>query len=131
VTLGTPHRGAPLEQAVHASARVLDAVPETRGLARLLTVRSAGIKDLRLGTILDDDGTPIEDLPGVRSRALAGTVTADPAHPVGWVVGDLLVQPDSATGWDGAEPGHVGATHHLDLLRDDAVYAQLLAWLRS
>src|SRR4051794_18484453 len=49
VALGTPHTGAPLEQAVYRLAGALQLAPETRPFARLLLRRSAGIRDLRRG----------------------------------------------------------------------------------
>jgi len=48
-TLGTPHRGAPLEQVTNAASAALARLPETRPLARALNLRSSGIKDLRYG----------------------------------------------------------------------------------
>ena len=57
VTLGTPHLGAPLERGVHALTARLARVPETRPLAALLAPRSAGIKDLRRGTLVEEDWT--------------------------------------------------------------------------
>ena len=55
VSLGTPHTGAPLAQGVHYAAHALHAVPETRPFARFLRRRSAGIRDLRQGSLVDRD----------------------------------------------------------------------------
>ena len=55
ITLGTPHDGAPLEQAVHAMSAALHLAPETRPFARFLRRRSAGIRDLRRGSLVDSD----------------------------------------------------------------------------
>ena len=55
VSLGTPHMGAPLAQGVHYAAHALHAVPETRPFARFLRRRSAGIRDLRQGSLVDRD----------------------------------------------------------------------------
>src|SRR5262249_30427390 len=55
VTLGTPHLGAPLEQGAHVAAAALYALPETRMLAAFLRKRSAGIRDLRHGSLVDED----------------------------------------------------------------------------
>src|SRR3954447_15735178 len=57
ITLGTPHLGAPLERGVHRLASSLVRLPETRPLAALLALRSVGIKDLRRGTLVEDDWT--------------------------------------------------------------------------
>jgi len=47
VSLGTPHMGAPLEQAVHVASAALNALPETRPFGSFLRRRSAGIRDPR------------------------------------------------------------------------------------
>ena len=49
VSLGTPHMGAPLEQAVHVLSAGLARLPETRPFANFLRRRSGGIRDLRQG----------------------------------------------------------------------------------
>ena len=53
ISLGTPHLGAPLAQAAHLATWALDAVPESRPIAAVLRARSAGIKDLRHGSLVD------------------------------------------------------------------------------
>ena len=55
VSLGTPHHGAPLKHGVHLAAHALHALPETRPFARFLRRRSAGIRDLRHGSLVDRD----------------------------------------------------------------------------
>jgi len=55
VSLGTPHMGAPLAQGVHYASEALHAVPETRPFARFLRRRSGGIRDLRHGSLVDED----------------------------------------------------------------------------
>ena len=55
VSLGTPHMGAPLEQFVHYASAGLNVLPETRPFSRFLRRRSAGIRDLRQGSLVDDD----------------------------------------------------------------------------
>jgi hypothetical protein len=55
VTLGTPHHGVPLAKAVHAAAWAFRSIPETEPIAYILDSRSAGIRDLRLGALHDDD----------------------------------------------------------------------------
>src|SRR5205085_856326 len=54
-TLGTPHRGAPLEVAAFAACAALRQLPETRPMAEALNQRSAGIKDLGRGYLVDED----------------------------------------------------------------------------
>ena len=149
VTLGTPHLGAPLERGVHALAGALARVPETRPVATLLDTRSAGIRDLRRGTLVADDeprsGTtpgrrhtwvPLHD--GARHFVVLATVPRDPDGRLAHVVGDLLVPPRSACGDTGGDDrlafpaDHVhrlGGLHHFDLLNHPLVYAQLRRWL--
>src|SRR5262249_52161113 len=55
VSLGTLHMGVPLEEAVHVVAHGLSAVPETRTFGAFLRRRSAGIRDLRRGSLVDED----------------------------------------------------------------------------
>jgi pimeloyl-ACP methyl ester carboxylesterase len=55
VSLGTPHVGAPLEQAVHYASAGLHVLPETRPFSRFLRRRSGGIRDLRQGSLVDED----------------------------------------------------------------------------
>jgi hypothetical protein len=111
VSLGTPHMGAPLEQAVHAMSAALHAVPETRPFARFLRRRSAGIRDLRRGSLVDEDWRD-QDPDALRAKALAevpllehathyfvaATVTRSAEHPVGRLLGDTLVLAPSASG---------------------------------
>ena len=76
-------------------------------------------------------------LDGAAHHFVAATITADPRHPVGRMVGDWLVLQPSASGRSrtrvvgfGDEDGaHVGGTHHLALLNHPAVYELLRDWL--
>jgi pimeloyl-ACP methyl ester carboxylesterase len=128
VSLGTPHLGAPLAQAVHHASTRLGAFPETRPFARLLDRRSAGIRDLRHGFLLDE--VPL--LEGPTHCFVSATVTRSATHPVGRLLGDTLVLAPSASGRDRLEFHHglqLGGTHHLALLNHPAIYEQLLSWL--
>ena len=69
ISLGTPHMGAPLEQAVHAMSAALHLAPETRPFARFLRRRSAGIRDLRRGSLVDEDWRD-QDPDALRAKAL-------------------------------------------------------------
>jgi hypothetical protein len=53
--LGAPHHGAPLERGGHWIDLLLESTPYTAPFARLGRVRSAGIQDLRHGSVLDED----------------------------------------------------------------------------
>jgi hypothetical protein len=55
VFLGTPHHGAPLERGGHGLQALLSGSGYTAPFARLGRLRSAGITDLRHGSLLDED----------------------------------------------------------------------------
>jgi pimeloyl-ACP methyl ester carboxylesterase len=128
VSLGTPHLGAPLAQAVHHAGTGLGVLPETRPFANLLDRRSAGIRDLRHGFLLDE--VPL--LEGPTHCFVSATVTRSPKHPVGRLLGDILVLAPSASGRGHLEFHHgleLGGTHHLALLNHAEIHEQLLTWL--
>jgi len=149
VYLGTPHLGAGLEQWVDQLAGVLGRLDEGRPLAQVLSRRSAGIKDLRAGHLLDehwrgaDHGSehPMRDvplLPSAQHYAVSATVTTGRRNPLGRVVGDLLVQPASARGRsrDGRHipipaehKRHFGGLHHFQLLNHPPIYEAMREWL--
>ena len=150
VSLGTPHTGAPLERGAHRAALALDKLPETRMLGSFLKKRSAGIRDLRHGSLVDEDwrGRDPEALRAVACQEVpllpeathcfvSATITRDPDHPLGRLLGDILVLKPSAGGRSKTrripfrdEHGHhVGGTHHLALLNHPEVYERLHGWL--
>jgi pimeloyl-ACP methyl ester carboxylesterase len=150
VSLGTPHMGAPLEQGAHVAAEALHALPETRMLGAFLRRRSAGIRDLRHGSLVDEDwrgrdpnalrAAACKEVPllqGATHFFVSATITRSPSHPLGRVLGDILVLVPSATGRGRtrripfqAEHGHhVSPAHHLALLNHPQVYERLREWL--
>ena len=150
--LGSPHLGAPLEQAANVGGWALGRLPETRPFARVVNGRSAGIKDLRYGSLLEDDWCDCDpdelltdrccDVPFLETATyyfIAATLASDPGSPLGRVVGDLLVLYPSASGQGRRRPipfeadhgRHFGAMTHFHLLRHPAVYEQLRTWLES
>lgn len=152
VSLGTPHLGAPLEQGAHLAAAALHKLPETRMLSSFLRRRSAGIRDLRHGSLVDEDWRDRDPealgaiacqevplLPWATHFFVSATVTRDPNHPLGRLLGDILVLKPSASGQGKArripfreEHGHhVGGTHHLALLNHPEVYERLRDWLAT
>ena len=151
ISLGSPHMGAPLAQGVHWGAAALWRLPETRPFAAFLRRRSAGIRDLRQGSLVDADwrdcdpdalrASACAELPlldGATHCFVAATLTRSPRHPLARLLGDCLVLEPSASGRSRtrrlpfeAEYGmHLGGTHHLALLKHPAVYAKLRDWLR-
>lgn len=152
VTLGTPHLGAPLEQGAHVLSAALGALPETRALARVLRRRSAGIRDLRHGSLVDEDWrgrdpdalraavhAEVPLLQGATHCFVSASVTRSAEHPLGRMIGDTLVLPASAHARGRKrsltlDPGHtlhVGSAHHFALLNHPAVYERLRGWLRE
>ncbi len=152
VSLGTPHLGAPLARGAHRAAAALHALPETRMLSNFLRRRSAGIHDLRHGSLVDEDwhGRDPHDLRVVACKEVpllpwathcfvSATITRDPRHPLGRLLGDILVLVPSATGQGKTrripfrdEHGHhVGGTHHVALLNHPEVYDRLRSWLAA
>ena len=132
VTLGCPHLGAPIARGVGDGSRGLGRLPETAAFGRILDWRSLGVHDLVAG--LAEDVPP---LPHARYRLVAATLTASPRHPVGHVVGDLLVRVESARGRDrwgadlfpDADFLHVGRTDHFGILNHPEVHRALREWL--
>lgn len=152
VFLGTPHHGAPLERGGHWIERLLGASPYTAALARLAKLRSAGITDLRHGSLLESDGSGTDRfahghdtrskvaLPtGVACYAVAGSLGREAGAVPEKAFGDGLVPIASALGrhkqasrclefapdnqWVAQGLGH------LDLLASEAVFARLRDWL--
>jgi hypothetical protein len=131
VTLGTPHLGAPIARGIGHGSTGLGLLPETAAFGRILDWRSRGVHDLVTG--LAEDVPP---LPHARYHLVAATLTRSERHPVGHVVGDLLVRPRSAYGRDrtrtlfpGADVLHLGGTDHFGLLNHPEVHAALKRWL--
>ena len=152
-TLGTPHRGAPLEQAANAAGAALARLPETRPIAWALNIRSAGIKDMRYGYLVDecwrdqdcdaflrDTSREVPFLPTARHYFICATLSREADAVVGRIIGDLLVLQPSA--WAQAARGerlrfpiehyhHLGGASHFDLLGHPAIYAQMRRCLQS
>jgi len=156
VLVGVPNTGAPLEAFVNVASSTLWSlpVPATRLVGLGLDCRSAGIRDLRFGNVVDEDW--LEQDPDARVRpqphrvhrlrradhlVVAGTVTTDPEHPLARIIGDALVTSSSAAGLvDGADQRELipGATTrlfpkttHIALAHNDDVFAAIDNWWRS
>lgn len=149
VGLGAPHLGAPLERWVNARTRAMAKLPETRPFAVWLDRRSVGIKDLRHGSLIEDDWTggdpddPLDRctaatlLPGVAYSMVSATLARNPDGPFAH---DLFVEHISAHGTGRPDATrriefevdrlfHVGRRTHFHLLSDPVVYEQLRSWL--
>jgi hypothetical protein len=152
VLLGVPNTGAPLEVFVNLTSAALWSlpVPATRLVGLGLDHRSAGIKDLRFGAILDDDWQEqdpsalqrthrhrVRGLPRARYLVVAGSVAADPEHPLARMIGDGLVTSTSAAGLaarsGGREVGEATVrtfpkVTHIALANRPDVYEAIDAW---
>jgi pimeloyl-ACP methyl ester carboxylesterase len=150
VYLGAPHLGAPLEKATNVATHVLGLfdTTATRVIRDLLNTRSAGVKDLRFGNLVDQDWldcdpdelmnnrrVPIPWLATARHHRVVGQALAGVA-----TVGDAVVRPESAAGYaHGTQPGAPGASDvqvmpglgHLTLARHPAVYEHIERWVKE
>ncbi len=149
VTLGTPHHGAPLERGGNWVHLITDLTPYSAPFSRLAKIRSAGITDLRHGSVQDADwhgkdrfaqGDIPKALPlPARLQCYAVAATMGESAKVGEWVGDGLVPLASALGqhrdpqrqlhFDADKQAIVAHTNHMELLDSPAVQAHLLRWL--
>lgn len=148
ITLSSPHLGSPVEKAVHTGDWVLRRIPQTRPLGDVVYRRSAGIKDLRFGAVVDEDWmsedpddflidrcTDVSLLDGVTYYWVAGWVSQDPDGVMGRLIGDGIVRFASASGRGTSRRVHmhhgvtVTGVNHFNLVRSKAVHDQVLDWL--
>src|SRR4029079_18787054 len=101
----------PLEQAVHYASAALHMLPETQPFSRFLRRRSGGIRDLRQGSLVDEDWrdrdpdalraaacAEVPLLPGVTHCFVTATITGTPRPPRGRLIADYLVLQPSGSG---------------------------------
>lgn len=150
ISLGSPHRGAPLAKLGAVLTTVLGAIdlPGTLVTSRVLEGRSAGIKDLRHGSLVDEDwlgkdpdaldapgAKEIPLLPSVTYSFVSATITRDPEHPLGRLIGDLLVRVPSSEGASvqeqtfEIETARFGGVMHHQLQNHPAIYEVVRAAL--
>ena len=142
--LGTPHHGAPLERLGSWIDGLLSMHSYTLPLSRITTFRSAGIQDLRYGSIDES-----EQVNGMRKAislpkqvscfTIATTSSQNPNAISDSFIGDGLVPLNSALGKHEEEAycldfpsSHqwVGqGINHMDLLSNQDVYMQIQHWL--
>ncbi len=151
--LGTPHHGAPLERGGQWIDVLLDSTPYSAPFTALGRIRSAGITDLRHGSLLDADWEghhrftargdtrhPVPLADDVAQYVVAASTGRAPRDAKTRLLGDGLVPVASALGdhRDAAFTLRFPTSHrrivyragHLDLLSSPDVYEQILAWLR-
>ena len=139
ICLGTPHMGAPIERAGHVFNSAVLKSPYTAPLGRLGWLRSAGITDLREGTILpaaanapnrfDPGRTAAARVPlpeGVQCSAVAATL----GHTIGdakdKLAGDGLVPVASAVGRANQPTSSLNFTDDNTLIVTETNHWQLL-----
>jgi pimeloyl-ACP methyl ester carboxylesterase len=152
--LGSPHHGAPLERGGNWFEEIVGSIPYAAPLSRLGRLRSAGITDLRHGSVLDDDWRdgdrfargadkrqPAPLPPGIDCLLVAATTGAREGDVRDLLVGDGLVPVASALGQHGdplralaIEPTRrrvVYRLHHMGLLRNEQVWGHLSEWIEA
>ncbi len=151
IFLGTPHHGSPFERAGHWTEVLLEVSPYTAPLANLGTIRSDGIRDLRFGSVLDEDWMKRRGLhahdprrfvplpPRVKCYAIAASQRPDPGGKRKRLAGDGLVPVTSALGQHREEALNLPipkarkrvfyGLKHLDLLGSREVYDQIRMWV--
>lgn len=140
VSIGTPHQGAPLERGGNWVNYAMDKSPYAAPFTRIAKKRSAGITDLRHGSITDEAGVFVPLPDEVEYYAIAVTLAKRSNRIHERLIGDGLVPIDSALGrsqdpsrglqipesrqWLGFETGHI------EMLGKPEVYQQLRDWLQ-
>ncbi len=151
-TLGTPHHGAPLERIGSVVDRLLEATRWSAPFAPVGQIRSAGVTDLRWGSVADADWAgrdrfergpdarrPLPLPADVAVYAVAATTGDGRGGRRDQTLGDGLVPLDSALGRHREPARDLGVppertlvlprTTHFDLVRRPEVTDQLVAWL--
>lgn len=153
MTLGSPHHGASLERIGNFVQEIIAKLPFAGSLAKLGDLRSAGIIDLRHGSVRDEDWKPLDTrsvLPPefrhparlplhVRSYLIAATlVEGHYDSKATSLLGDGLVNIASALGEDSdthtllVPEQHKAIFYgvsHYNLLYNDRVHQQIIQWL--
>lgn len=140
ICLGSPHLGAPLERVVDRGVAAMNKLALSRPLAKVLDVRSVGIRDLGHGFVADEDWkgrertslnadsrTPIPRLATAQYHFIGCTLGADADSAINEMIGDGLVQVSSSTAAQlaDADTAVLFSTNHLRLLNHPAIYQQI------
>lgn len=159
VFLGTPHLGAPLERGGNWIDILLGATPYASPFAKLGKVRSAGITDLRHGSLLDEDWqgqdrfepaldalTTVPLPTGVRCYTIAASIdngakTKSMSATGKRLLGDGLVPLNSALGKHNDATRNLNfpedqqcvlhGVNHMELLKAAQVYPVLKAFVAA
>ncbi|MBP7281182.1 MAG: alpha/beta hydrolase [Leptospiraceae bacterium] len=151
--LGSPHLGAPLEKFGNVVTNVLDKIPNpfTKITKNVINLRSAGIKDLRYGYLIDEDWkgkdpdallknskNPVPLQEGVKYYIISGTVTENPESIFATWFGDAMVRKPSALGKSNNEKYNLpipeenhkefAGIAHIALMHEQKIYNQIKEW---
>jgi len=152
VFLGTPHHGAPLERGGNALDFIIGFNPYSAPFARLGKIRSAGITDLRYGSVRDEEWEgrdrfarskdarlPLPLPAGVECYAIAAVAGENPEAVGRRLQSDGLVPLASALGRHRDRRFALGipksrqwvgrGMKHLDLQTRPEVYERIKGWL--
>jgi len=151
--LGAPHHGSPVEKAGHLIDKAMQSVKYVEPLS-FGRQRSAGIKDLRHGNLLDIDGdnqtceksgfdtrTDVPLMPSVDYYFVAASIGRHEGDPMGRIFGDLLVRVGSALGTGLNSLGDpvikdancrvFHEKNHFDMVSDDRILEQVIDWFQK
>lgn len=152
VFLGTPHHGAPLERAGNYVDVILEAIPYAKPFARLGKIRSAGVTDLRYGSIVDEDwqGTdrfemqsdqrqhiPLPDqvscysiaaVVGKATESVSSQLLGDNLVPVQSALGQHK-NPDKSLAFKQENTWIAYESNHMNLLSNADVYSKIVGWM--
>lgn len=153
--LGSPHFGTHFEKFGKLTTTILHLIPTipTKAIAALIELRSAGIKDLRHGYLIDQDWedenaddlfyvhqNKIPLLKTANHYLICGTLSKAADSRIGRLFGDGMVHPGSGTGRGLLPKSRIpfpedhcrifpGISHY-NLLKSRKVYRQIRAWCR-
>ena len=151
--LGSPSRGAPLEQIANITSFTLKKIfnPWTKLIAKIIESRSDGIKDLRYAFLRDDDWQdkdqsslipktplPVPLLEHVEYFIAIGSMWENVDHPMAKIFGDAMVTQFSARGqgvlkdrqgiFEDESVRVFAKVNHVALANNWDVNAQILEW---
>jgi len=148
--IGSPHHGAPLEKFGNLVTTILGKIPNpfTYLTKEAINLRSAGIKDLRYGFLVEEDWkgkdldafhihekTHVPLLKTAKHYIISGTVSENEDSFLSTFFGDAVVGKESSLGKSGnakynLEFSHenikiIPGVHHIQLMHDPQVYEAL------
>lgn len=152
ISLGSPHHGAVLEQISYIVQESVSKIPVAGNLAHLLDLRSAGIIDLRHGSVRHDDWQTLDERMGIvddirrpaplpssiNAFLVASSLETNPKKHQRDFIGDGLVGVTSALGEHAGDHDlKVPEAHkaifyginHMNIQYHEMVRDQIIKWL--